>query len=95
MPKYLIERNIPGAGNMSPEELRDVATKSCEVLNGEVGTGYHWIQSFVTGDRIYCLHVAPSEEAVREHARKGDFPADRVMEVSSVIDATTAERAPV
>ena len=95
MPKYLIERHIPGAGQMSAEELREVATKSCEVLHGDVGTGYHWVQSFVTGDRIYCVHIAPDEEAVQEHARQGGFPADHIMEVNAVIDATTAERAPV
>lgn len=94
MPKYLIERSIPNAGNLSQEELRGIAQKSCDVLSGDVGAGYHWVESFVTDDKIYCVHVAPSEEAIREHARQGGFPADRVMEVKSVIDPTTAESQP-
>lgn len=91
MPKYLIEREIPGAGNMTSADLQGIARKSCGVLNGEVGNGYHWVQSFVTGDKIYCVHIAPNEEAVREHARQGGFPADRIMEVKDTIDPTTAE----
>jgi hypothetical protein len=91
MPKYLIERELPGAGNLSQADLQAIAEKSCSVLQGDVGAGYHWIQSFVTRDKIYCLHVAPNEEAVREHARLGGFPADLIVEVKSVIDPTTAE----
>ncbi len=91
MPKYLIERELPGAGNLSPEELQGIARKSCGVLAGDVGNGYHWIESFVTGDRIYCVHVAPNEEAVREHASRGGFPITRVMQVNTTIDPTTAE----
>jgi hypothetical protein len=93
MPKYLIERELPGAGSLSKEELRQIAAKSCEVLEGDVGAGYHWQQSYVVGDAIYCVHVAPSEEAVREHARRGGFPIHRVMQVESMIDPTTAEDA--
>jgi hypothetical protein len=91
MPKFIIERNIPGAGEMSEEKLRGIAEKSCAVLDGELGRGYHWVQSFVAGDKIYCVHIAPDEEAVREHARRGGFPADRISEVSAVIDPTSAE----
>jgi len=91
MPRFLIERDFPGAGNLSAEQLRDVADKSCTVLKGDVGTGYHWIESFVTADKIFCVHIAPSEEAIREHARRGNFPANRIMEVKEVIDPTTAE----
>jgi len=92
MPKYLVERGFPGAGKLSEDELRGIAEKSCSVLRGDVGNGYHWVESFVTDDKIYCVHMAPDEEAIREHARQGGFPADRIMEVKSVIDPTTAER---
>jgi hypothetical protein len=92
MPKYLIERKIPGAGNLSQEDLRGISQKSCEVLQGDVGAGYHWLQSFVVDDRIFCVHIAPSEEAVREHARQGGFPVDSISEIHSIIDPTTAER---
>jgi hypothetical protein len=91
MPKYLIERTVPGAANLSQEELRGIATKSCDVLSGDLGSGYHWVQSYVAGDKIYCIHVAPNEEAVREHARQGGFPVDSVAEVKAIIDPTTAE----
>jgi hypothetical protein len=93
MPKYIVERELPGAGKLSTEDLQGIAAKSCGVLNGDLGTGYHWIQSYVVGDKIYCVHIAPSEEAVREHARRGGFPADRISEVTTVIDPTTAETA--
>ncbi len=93
MPKYIIERTVPGAGNLSQDELREVAKKSCSVLQGDIGNGYHWVQSYVAGDKIYCVHIAPNEEAIREHARRGEFPTDSVTEVSAVIDATTAEGA--
>jgi hypothetical protein len=92
MPRYIIERDLPGASNLSEEELRGIAEKSCSVLQGEVGAGYHWLQSFVAGDKIYCIHIAPNEEAVREHARQGGFPADVVSEIKAVIDPTTAEQ---
>lgn len=92
MPKYLIEREIPGASNLSPEDLQGIAGKSCSVLQGEIGVGYHWVQSFVAGDKIYCVHVAPNEEAVREHARQGGFPVNMVSEIKAIIDPTTAEQ---
>ena len=90
MPRYLIERNIPGAGNLSAEELHAIAQKSCSVLQ-EMGPQIQWIQSYVTGDRITCVYVAPNETMIREHARKGGFPADAVLEVKTIIDPTTAE----
>ena len=90
MPRFLIERAIPGAGSLSPEELQGIAQKSCDVLR-EMGPAVQWVQSYVTDDTIYCVHVADNEELVREHARKGGFPADRIVEVATVIDPTTAE----
>jgi hypothetical protein len=90
MPKVVIEREIPGAGNLSPADLHAIAQKSCGVLTA-MGPQIQWIESFVTDDKIYCVYVAPSEEAVREHARQGGFPANRVSRVRSMIDATTAE----
>lgn len=93
MPKYIIEREIPGASKLSHEELQGIAGKSCSVLEGDVGAGYHWVQSFVAGDKIYCVHIAPNEEAVREHARRGGFPITSVAEIKAVIDPTTAEQA--
>ncbi len=90
MPKYLIEREIPGAGKLSSQELQGISQKSCGVLSN-MGPQIQWVQSYVTGDKIYCVYIAPNEEMVREHARQGGFPANRVSEVSSVIDPTTAE----
>lgn len=90
MPKYIIERNIAGAGELSAQELQAISVRSCEVL-GEMGPSIQWIQSFVTGDRIYCTYIAPNEKLVREHARRGGFPADQVMAIHTVIDPTTAE----
>lgn len=90
MPKYVIERNIPGAGKLSPQELQAISQKSCGVLR-ELGPQIQWLQSYVTGDKVYCIYIAPNEELVREHARQGGFPADRISEVKSVIDPTTAE----
>lgn len=90
MPKYLIERDIPGAGNLSPEELQGISQKSCGVLRG-LGPEIQWVQSYVTGNKITCVYIAPSEDLVREHARQGGFPADRVLEVKGIIDPTTAE----
>lgn len=90
MPKYMIEREIPGAGNLSHDELQAISRKSCGVLE-VLGPEIQWIQSYVTGDRITCIYVAPNEEMVREHARQGGFPADRVEEVKAIIDPTTAE----
>ncbi len=90
MPKFVIERNLPGAGKLSAAELHDISRKSCDVLN-EMGPEIQWVQSFVTDDRIYCIYVAPDEKLVRDHAEKGGFPADRISRVTQVIDPTTAE----
>lgn len=89
MPRFLIERTIPGAGAMSAAELQAVSQKSCGVLRELPAV--QWVQSYVTADKIYCVYVAPDEAAVREHARRGGFPADRVARVTTVIDPTTAE----
>ncbi len=90
MPKYVIEREIPGAGKLSAQELQAISQKSCGVLNG-LGPQIQWVQSYVTGDKVYCVYIAPNEEMVREHARQGGFPANRISEVASMIDPTTAE----
>ncbi len=90
MPKYLIEREIPGAGDLSAEDLRAISQKSCGVLRG-MGPQIQWVESYVTGDKIYCVYIAPDEAAVREHAAQGGFPANRVSEIKRVIDPTTAE----
>jgi hypothetical protein len=90
MPKYVIEREIPGAGDLSEEELQGISQTSCGVLR-EMGPEIQWVQSYVTGDKIYCVYVAPDADTVREHADRGGFPADSVEEVATVIDPTTAE----
>ena len=90
MPQYLIERNIPGAGKLTASELKGISQKSCGVLN-EMGPQIQWVHSYVTADQIYCVYRAPNEEMVREHARRGGFPADRVSEIKTTIDPTTAE----
>ncbi len=90
MPKYIIERIIPEAGQLSAADLQAISQKSCSVLQ-DLGPSVQWIQSFVTDDRLYCTYIAPSEQMVREHARRGGFPADRVSEVREIIDPTTAE----
>jgi hypothetical protein len=90
MPKYLIEREIPGAGDFSSDELHAISQKSCGVLR-EMGPQIQWVESYVTGDRVYCVYIAPDEASVREHAERGGFPADRVSEIKRVIDPTTAE----
>lgn len=92
MPRYIIEREIPDAGALSPAELRAIAEKSCAVLR-EMGPTIQWVQSYVTEDKITCVYLAPNAELLREHARRGGFPADRVLEVAAVIDPTTAETA--
>lgn len=89
MYKYIIERNIPNASELSPQELQAIAETSNNVLK-EMGVAYHWVESFVAGDKIYCIHVAPDEETVREHARRGGFPVDNVAIVEATIDPTTA-----
>jgi hypothetical protein len=90
MPKFVIEREIPGAGKLSPQELQAISQKSRSVLNA-MGPQIQWVQSYVTDDKIYCVYVAPNEEVVREHARQSGFPANQVSRVRSVIDPTTAE----
>jgi len=90
MPKYVIERDIPGAGKLSGFELKAISQTSCGVLS-KMGPQIQWLQSYVTGDKIYCIYIAPNEEAVREHAAQGGFPANRVSEVTTMIDPTTAE----
>lgn len=90
MPKYLIEREVPNAGDMSAEDLRGISQTSCSVLQ-EMGPHIQWQQSFVAGDKIYCVYIAPNEDAIREHAEKGGFPANKVTKVDAVIDPTTAE----
>ena len=90
MPRFVIEREIPGAGKLSPQELRAISQKSCSVLD-QLGPKIQWVESFVTDDKIYCVYIAPDEAMVREHARQGGFPANAVSEVKTVIDPTTAE----
>lgn len=90
MPKFLIEREIPGAGKLSPQELRAISQKSCGVLR-EMGPQIQWVESYVTADKVYCVYVAPNEEMVRKHAQAGGFPANRVSRIATVIDPTTAE----
>ncbi len=90
MPKFVIEREIPGAGKLSPQDLKAVSQKSCGVLE-KMGTDIQWVESFVTDDKIYCIYVASTEDLVREHAKQGGFPANRVSRVRTMIDPTTAE----
>lgn len=90
MPKYVIEREIPGAGKLTSEELQGISQKSCGVLN-ELGPQIQWVQSYVTDDKVYCVYIAPNESMVREHAEKGGFPANSVSEVRAIIDPTTSE----
>jgi hypothetical protein len=90
MPKFVIERDIVGAGKLPKQELQAISQKSCSVLQG-MGPKIQWVQSYVTDDKIYCIYVAPDEETVRTHAQKGGFPANRIARVRSVIDPTTAE----
>lgn len=87
MKKFVVERNLPGAGNLTTEELQTISQTSCEAIN-QLGKPYHWIQSFVTEDKIYCVHVAESEAVIREHARLGKFPINTVSEVKAIIDPT-------
>ena len=90
MPKYVIERIVPGAGKMSAEELKALSLRSCNVLN-QLGPQIQWVHSYVTDNKIYCVYVAPNEEMVREHARIGGFPANLVSVVKAIIDPTTSE----
>ena len=90
MPKYVIEREIPNAGKLSKQELQGISQKSCDVLQ-KLGPQIQWLESFVTPDKIYCVYIAPNEEMIREHARMGGFPANRISEVAQIIGPTTAE----
>jgi len=90
MPKYVIEREIPGAGKLTPQELQAISQKSCGVLR-DLGPQIQWVQSYVTDDKVYCVYIAPDEKMVRDHASQGGFPANRISEVKSMIDPTTAE----
>ena len=90
MPKFIIEREIPGAGSFSTEKLQAISQKSCSVLS-ELGPQVQWLHSFVTDNKIYCVYIAPNAEAAREHARRGGFPANEVNQVRAMIDPTTAE----
>lgn len=90
MPKYVIEREMPGVGNLSEEDLQGASQTSCNVLQ-ELGPQIQWLHSYVTGDKIYCVYIAPNEEMVREHATRGGFPANKISEVRTIIDPTTAE----
>ena len=91
MPKYVIERDIPGVGRLSQPDLEAVSRKSCSVLR-DLGPQIQWVQSYVTDDKIYCVYIAPNEEMVREHATQGGFPVNRISEVKSIMDPTTAEK---
>jgi hypothetical protein len=90
MPKFVIERSIPGIGGASDSDFQGISQKSCSVLRG-LGSDIQWIESFVTGDKIYCIYSAPSEELIRQHAREGGFPADKISKIERMIDPTTAE----
>jgi hypothetical protein len=90
MPKYVIERDIPGAGNLTEAQLQGISQTSCGVLN-KLGPKIQWVQSFVTSDKVYCVYIAPNPEMVLEHAKQGGFPANKVSEVKAIIDPTTAE----
>jgi hypothetical protein len=90
MPKFLIERDLPGAGSLTKDQLQGVSQKSCSVLRN-LGPEIQWVHSYVTQDKIYCIYNAPSEKLIREHATQGGFPANRISEVKSIIDPTTAE----
>jgi len=90
MPKYVIERDLPGAGKLTPDELRGVSQKSCNVLS-KLGPEIQWIHSYVTADKIYCIYRAPSEALIREHAKLGGFPANKISEIATIIEPTSAE----
>lgn len=90
MPKYVIEREIPGAGKLSPQEIKAVSQKSCGVLS-KMGAQIQWVQSYVTGDKVYCIYISLNEKMIREHAEQTGIPANRISQVTSVIDPTTAE----
>ena len=90
MPKFLIERELPGAGKLSPGELQGISQTSCNVLR-KLGPEIQWVQSYVTGDKIYCVYIAPNADIIRTHAEQGGFPANRIEEITTMIDPTTSE----
>jgi hypothetical protein len=90
MPKFIIERDLPGAGALSPAQLQGISAKSCSVLS-ELGPKIQWLESYVTGDKVYCMYIAPNADLLREHSLKGGFPVTRISEITSIIDPTTAE----
>jgi Protein of unknown function (DUF4242) len=90
MPRYIIEREIPGASKLSPQELAAISQKSCSVLE-KMGPRINWQHSYVAGDKIYCIYIAPNEQMIREHAKQGGFPANKVTEIANIIDPVTAE----
>ena len=90
MPKYVIERDLPGAGSLSPQQLQAVSQKSCSVLKN-LGPQIQWVHSYVTQDKIYCIYIAPNEQMIRQHAQEGGFPANKVSEIKTTIDPTTSE----
>jgi cell division inhibitor SulA len=91
MPKYVIERDMPGAGSLSPDQLKAASQTSCGVLR-ELGPQIQWVQSYVTDDKLYCIYIAPNKKLIEDHARQAGFPANRVSEVKATIDPTTAEK---
>ena len=93
MPKYVVERDLPGAGELTPQQLQAISQKSCGVLKN-LGPQIQWVHSYVTDDKIYCIYIAPDEKLIREHASRGGFPANRISEVKSMIDPTTSEELP-
>ena len=90
MPKYIIEREIPGAGDLSAQDLQGISQKSCSILN-DMGPQIQWVESYVTPEKVYCVYIAPDKEAILEHAARGEFPANSVSEIKTMIDPTTAE----
>jgi hypothetical protein len=90
MPKYIIEREIPGLGKLTAEQLQGISQKSCGILR-DMGSATQWVESFVTADKLYCVYIAPNEAAIREHAERGGFPANRISQINRMIDPTTAE----
>ncbi len=90
MPKYIIERNIPGAGALSASELQQISQKSCCILQ-DMGPQIQWLESFVTADKVYCIYIAPDEQSIKDHAERGEFPANSIAEITTIIDPTTGE----
>jgi hypothetical protein len=90
MPKYIIERDIPGAGQLGPVELQGISQKSCGVLR-DIGSGIQWQESYVTNDKVYCIYIADNEQLIREHAEQGGFPVNRIEEIKTIIDPTTGD----